>query len=320
MFEDAITFSLFGLNGYVYGLFVALGCLLAATALLYLCRKQEKDSLAAAWTMLLALVFGFVLARLVFVLLQPDYAPLLNIKNILDVTTGGFAMYGALFGAVLAALLGASLAKVGKPMMLDRLAVSIPAFLILARLGEGFTALGISRPLTTPFIINSFLALKDEYDAYLRTYLLEAFIALILLLVLWRHLKKGKKSGKTFTLFCLLYGVSQTLMESLRYDGHLRYSFIGVQQVLSAALFSLTLIYLAVRLLRNKKAGKLLPVLSLVLLPLILLGIVGIEFLIDRSQMGKLFSYALYLLALAVPAALGILMLRQEDELGQGID
>ena len=61
-------------------------------------------------------------------------------------------------------------------------------------------------------------------------------------------------------------------------------------------------------------------ILALISVPVVLLAIVGVEFLIDRSELGKLFSYALYLLALAVPAVLGMLMLNMEVQLGQGID
>lgn len=318
--SEALTIDFLGATVYVYGLSVMLGCLLFILTLCLRSGKNEKQALAAAYTGLFSLIFGFVLARLMYVLLQPDYAPFLSLKNILDVFSGGFAMYGALMGAVLAALLGARLAGADRAETLDRLAVAIPAFLIPARLGEGFTALGISRPLTTQWLSQSFLAFRDEYDAYLRTYLLEAAAALLLFCLLSRRAKKSGKHGTVFVMFCLLFGITQTLMESLRYDGHLRYSFIGVQQVLSAALFSLTLVFLAAKLLKNPEAGRALPVISLIAVPVILLAIVGIEFLIDRSRLGKLFSYALYLIALAVPAALGILMLRTEVRLGQETD
>lgn len=318
--QDARVITVLGIEVYLYGLFVALGALAFILLLAIKTRRDEKAFLAAGYTALLALIFGFVLSRLMFVFFQPDFAPLISFKNILDVRSGGFAMYGALAGAVLAALLGARLAKTSKASMLDHLALAIPAFLVFARLGEGFTALGISRPLTTPFISASFLAFVDEYDAYLRTYLLEATIALVMLFTLLRFSQKNRRRGLVFAAFCLFYGISQTLMESLRYDGHLRFSFVGVQQVLSAVLFALTLIALSIRLLKQSKTKKALPLIALISLPFILLAIIGIEFLIDRSQLGKLFSYALYILALALPAALGILMLRQEAQLGQSID
>jgi phosphatidylglycerol:prolipoprotein diacylglycerol transferase len=318
MYEDALAFPLFGTQIYAYGLAVMLGCWLGLGLLIFMSRRQPQEKKAAAYAGVLMIPLGFILARLMYCLLDPAFAPLLSVRNILDIRTGGYAMYGALIGAAAAVLIGARLAGVRTNRMLDLLSPALLAFLVPARLGEGFTALGISRPLTTDWLAGSFLAMQDDYDAYLRTYLLEALIAALLLFILLRFLSSKPKDGQTFMFFCLLYGITQTLMESLRYDGHLRYSFIGVQQVLSAALFSIALAVMAARLLKKTQGSHhLLPILSLALIPLILGAIIGVEFLVDRSELGKLFSYGLYVLVLSVPAALGLLMLKQEVHLGK---
>lgn len=318
--QDAASFSFLGLTIYNYGLCLLLGFALGVLALWFVSRGQPKERLAAAWTALLSLPLGLLCARVFWALLEPNFKPVLTFKNALDLSTGGMALFGALLGAVLAACLGARIARVKPLKALDQLAVAVFAFLIPARLGEGFTTLGVSRPLTTDLIINSFLARRDEYDAYLRTYLLEAAIALVILILLLRKVHQAQKTGTVFLTGCLLFGISQTLMESLRYDGHLRYSFIGVQQVLAATLFSVTLMVLAVRQLKNAQHARTLPLVTLVLVPLLLGAIVGVEFLIDRSQMGKLFSYGLYLLVLVVPLALGTTLLHREDHLGKTSD
>ena len=317
MYGDALAFPFFGTQVFAYGLMVMLGCWLGLWLLIAITRRQPQEYLAAAYAGVLMIPLGLILARLIYCLLDPAFAPLLNLKNILDLRAGGFAMYGALFGAATAALIGAKLAGLRANRMLDLLSPALLAFLVPARLGEGFTALGISRPLTTDWLAGSFLAMQDDYDAYLRTYLLEALIAAILLFILLRFLLRKPKEGQPFLLFCLLYGITQTLMESLRYDGHLRYSFIGVQQVFSAALFVFALTLMAVRLIKKRKSSRSLPILTLTLIPIVLGAIIGVEFLIDRSELGKLFSYGLYTLVLSIPAALGILMLKQEEHLGK---
>ena len=319
MHEDALSFPFLGSQVYAYGLLVMLGVLLALGLALFLTRKNSREQQAAALTALLALPLGLILARLMYVFLDPTFRPLMNISNILNITTGGLSMFGALIGAALAACIAARLTRVPAARMLDVTAAALLAFLIPARLGEGYTALGVSRPLTTQWLADSFLARQDDYDAYLRTYLLEAVIALILLVILLRFLHRKPRHGRAFAMACLLFGITQTLMESLRYDGHMRFSFIGVQQVLAVTLFCLVLIVLAIRLLKANQP-RLLAVLSLIAVPLSVAGGVGVEFLIDRSEMGKLISYALYLLVLAIPAALGILMLKQEERLGQSTD
>ena len=315
MYEDAVILPVPGARIYAYGLLLALGCWLAIILLWRLSSRHERLSQAAAFTSLLALPMGFALARAMYCLLDSAFQPILTLRNLLNVHTGGFAMYGALLGAALSALIGARLAGANKMRMLDLLSPALAAFLVPARLGEGFTTLGISRPLTTSWLADSFLASRDAYDSYLRTYLLEAATALILAVFLIRMLRRNVKEGLVFSSFCLLYGVTQTLMESLRYDGHLRFGFIGVQQVLSAALFGVTLIALSVRALR-RQGGKLLPVIALASLPLVLAALVGVEFLIDRSALGKLFSYGLYLPLLALPATLGMRLIKGEEGLG----
>lgn len=310
MYPDAMAFPFLGMEIYAYGLCLLAGVLLGLGTLYQLSRKRGLMP-AAVLSGFLSLPLGLLLSRLLYVAGDPIFSPYLSFTNFLNLRTGGFAMYGALSGAVLGALLSARLAGVKASRVLDMLAPALTAFLIPARLGEGFTILGISRPLTTPWIAGSFLARQDPYEAYLRTYLLEAILALVLLIILLLALKHRGRPGNVFLLACLLYGISQTLMESLRFDGHLRFSFVGVQQVLSAVLFSAALIVLAVRALKNP-GGKALPVMTLALLPLVIAGAIAVEFMIDRSPMGKLPAYGLYLLLLAIPAGLGMLLFRRE--------
>lgn len=314
MYEDALSFQFLGMQLYAYGLMLMLGCWLGLSLFVGLSGKDPQTRHTASLAGLLSLPLGLVLARLFYIFLNPGFGPLLTFKNSLALAAGGYAMFGALLGAVLALLLVSRWKQADLPYLLDRASIGLMAFLVPARLGEGFTSLGISRPLTSDVLKASFLARMDEYDAYLRTYLLEAAMALLILLVLLWVLKKNHRPGQVFLLACLLFGISQTLMESLRFDFHLRHSFVGVQQVLSVVLFSLTLIYLAIQRLKTPGAGRLLPILSLALLPPILGGILGVEFMVDRSQSGKLVSYGLYILVLMIPLFLGILLLSRRKE------
>lgn len=321
MYEDALAFPFLGTELYAYGLALMLGVWLGLAVLFALCRKRPELKAQAALTGALALPLGFVLARLLFCLGSPSFYSLMTLKNILDFRAGGFAMYGALAGAAASGLIAGRMLKSPAMPLLDRLTPALAAFLIPARLGEGFTLLGISRPLTTPWLAGSILAWQDKYDAYLRTYLIEALAALILLIILLRALSLPHRAGHVFLLGCLLYGVSQTLMESLRLDGHLRFGFVGVQQVLSAALFGSVLIALSLRALR--RGGKrALPALALAAIPLVVGGAIALEFMIDRSTAGKWAAYGLYLPLLAIPVILGILLLKRDQEvaLDQGTD
>lgn len=310
MQPQSVTAVIFGQTIYIYGLYLSAACLLAACLLLMSVKGEQRRN-AAALTCLLSPVLGLFMARLTYVVFEVNFAPFLSLQNAFNLRLGGLSMFGALTGAVLGAVLSAALSGVRCTEWLD--IITPPAFLFvaLARLGEQYTTLGISRPLVTGVLDNTFLAFTDTYNAYLRTYLLESMGAFILCIASIIYRKKNRRAGRTFLFGALLFGVSQTLFESLRFDAHIRFSFIGLHQVLSASLFSFVLIYLSVDRIRHH-AKKLLPVLTLVMIPLILGSIIGVEFMIDRSHINKWISYAIYIAVLAIPSALGLSMLEKE--------
>lgn len=308
MFFQVMSASAFGLNFYIYGLFIAAACLAAGILLLFSGRKSEVLKDAAALTCLLSPILALLFARAVYCLFDANFRQLASFAAALDLTIGGLSMFGALLGAVLGALLAAKWAKVKTFKWLDMLTPALFLFVAIARLGEGYTSLGISRPLITGVLDNTFLAFHDEYDAYLRTYYLESAMGFLLCGFSLRNLlKQDGHRGDVALTGALLFGLSQNLFESLRYDGHLRYSFVGLQQVLSVTLFTLALVIFAVRLLKQNKARGL-AIVSLCALPIVLAAILGIEFMIDRSQLSKWLSYGIYIVVLCIPLALGLVM------------
>ena len=312
MYTQAATFVILGQSVYIYGLFLSIACLLAGSLLLLKTRKTTpRQKNAAALTCLLSPMLGLFFARLVYVAAEVNFAPFLSFQNAVNLRLGGLSMYGALIGAVLGALISARLGGLKKAEWLDMITPSLFLFIAVARLGEQYTTLGISRPLVTGVLDKTFLAIRDDFDAYLRTYLLESMAAIILCATCFLYNKKQRRAGDVFLFGALLFGASQTLFESLRFDAHIRFSFIGLHQVLSAALFSGVMIFLAVRLIKQKSHQRL-AVLSLSLILPVLGAIIGIEFMIDRSQVNKWLSYAIYAAVLLIPCCLGLSMLKRE--------
>ena len=312
MYTQAATFVILGQSVYIYGLFLSVACLLAGSLLLLKTRKTtSRQKNAAALTCLLSPMLGLFFARLVYVAAEVNFAPFLSFQNAVNLRLGGLSMYGALFGAVLGAFISARLGGLKKAEWLDMITPSLFLFIAVARLGEQYTTLGISRPLVTGVLDHTFLAVRDEFDAYLRTYLLESAAALILCAACFLYNKKQRRAGDVFLFGALLFGASQTLFESLRFDAHIRFSFIGLHQVLSAALFSGVLIFLAIRLIKQKTHQRL-AIISLSLILPLLGAIIGIEFMIDRSQVNKWLSYAIYMSVLIIPCYLGLTMLKRE--------
>ncbi len=299
--EETLSFSLLGMTGFWYGVFIAWGAALFLRFFARYCRMEGLKSGTAALFSVLCLPLGLICSRILFCLLDFRFHGMFSLRALGMFWGGGFSMVGALLGAALAAWLTARIQKIPAPPVLDILMASLPFFLCAARMGEGFTELlGRSRPLDTAWLANSFLAQNDGYDTYLRTYLLEAVTAGILAIYFAARIQKKKTARGSLLLGMLLLGTTQTLFESLRFDSHMRYSFISMQQILFACMFAAALIVYAAR------CGKKQVIAAVAVCVLVTGGAVGLEFMIDRSSVSSVLLYAGYVLLLLLPAALGL--------------
>lgn len=238
-----MTFSVFGLTGYGYGLAAGAGALLYLGIVLLVTRKTRLDAEAALLFSALAIPLGLALSRLVFCLVNLDYfiQTIAQPVRMLYFWDGGYSMTGMLMGLVVAALLTARLKKLNFRAFLD--AVTVPAGLLVfaLRLAEGLTEeLGFGRQVEAGALSGSmpFLFVTEKMGAMelhrLAVYRYEAVFALLIFgAALWFYRSaKRRRDGDTAMLFFALYGAGQVLFESMRDDGHMVLGFIRVQQVL----------------------------------------------------------------------------------------
>ena len=309
MWEEAAKADILGVQVYAFGLYAALGMAAALIALGLLSKRAKLKQGTAPLTGTLAIVCGFIVSRLFFCLMDRNLGAPVPLNGVLLLTGGGYSMIGAIIGAAFGAVISAKLTRQSPQRLLDCLAPALLLFIACERLGEGLVEeFGISRPLVGDLLKGTILAVEGDYDWRLATYLLEAFTALILAVILLLDLKGGKRPGDTFVLFLILFGATQVIWESLRFDQHMHLSFVGLQQVMAMMLLAAGV---AVAALRHMKDKKRLAVCALVSLPLAVALGVGLEFAIDRTQMNRYLLYALFALVLAVPAFLGIRLRRE---------
>ncbi len=310
MWEDAVTTYFLGVKVYAFGLYAALGMALAMIALGMLLRRAKWPKGATALTGALAIACGFAVSRLFFCFMDQGLGGPVPPRGVLLVTGGGYSMMGALLGACIGAIAAAKIMKRPPAGLLDLLSPALLLFVACERLGEGHIAdFGISRPLVGDLLKGSFLAVEGDYDWALATYLLESFTALMLALVLLRDVnKKERRPGNTFLLFLLLFGATQVILESLRFDQHMHLSFVGLQQIIALLMLYAGLTVLSLRRMKEKRGT---AVAALALMPVIAGIGVGLEFAIDRTTVNRFLLYAVFILVIAVPAALG-LKLRKE--------
>lgn len=304
LWEDAAKVYSLGVEVYAFGLYAALGMAAGLIALWLLIRRGRMKPGTAPLTGVLAIVCGFVLSRLFFCALDRNLGAPVPLKGVFMITGGGYSMMGAILGAAIGAVLSAKITRQNPAKLLDYLAPALLLFIACERLGEGYIEdFGISRPLVGDLLKGTFLAVEGEYDWRLATYLIESFIALILAVVMICDLGRTRRAGDTFLLFMMLFGATQVIMESLRFDQHMHLSFVGLQQVIALLLLCGAVIALAIRRWNTHRP---LAILAVAVLPLVAGIGVGLEFAIDRTRMNRYLIYLLYALTLAVPVWLGL--------------
>ena len=301
---DAATMSM-----WLFGLMVALGAGISFGFFFFNARRNGLNAGTTPLTYFLGIPVSLLLSRLMFCLLDASYTSITDLKDFFRLNDGGYALFGVLIGMTLTAAFCALLLKQRPSETLDALCPSLFLFIFFERLGEGFIRdFGISRSLIYGTLKGTFLV-QTDLDSYLRTWIFEAVIALILFVVILRIAALDIRPGYVFLKACILYGATQVLMESLRYDSHLMFSFVGVQHVLSMVLLGIPVLILAKRALKIKKG---LAVTGFILMPVVVALLVFLEFQIDRTETNRYMLYGIYTLALAAPAVVGFLLAGNE--------
>ncbi len=284
-------FAIGSLPVRIYGLCLALGCLAALIWLFLRTRSLGKDRVLSF--ALLALLLGFLLARLGICLVSQGWY-LFRENFFFNFARGGFMLYGALAGVVLAArMIFRGPGETGR--MLD--AAAAPGMLLIAvcRFAEGIIGVGYGRnmedwfdpwgeftffPLENPEPLLRFpFGIPDYYgDYHFSIFLLEGLAALVFLMLLRR--KKAEAPGGIFLLGLILYAGAQTTLESLRADSLPKWGFVRVNQLLSAVVLVGVLLLCTLRL---RKSGRPFPLGAWCGVPACMGVILAMEFALEKK-------------------------------------
>ena len=191
-----------------------------------------------------ALVAGIVLARFFHWYCRADsYADFTTAMT--DYTSGGYALMGVFLGCFLAALLSRILfLQRDLPEMLDCMAIAGCAGIAVGRMASLFNASARGNVVSfenLPFAYPVTNAVSGAVEYRLATFMIQAMVALALFLILSIFYLRGNskqklRSGDTALIFVLIYGASQVVLDSTRYDSLFFRSngFVSVVQVLGA--------------------------------------------------------------------------------------
>ena len=317
MWEEAPKTEIFGVQVYTFGLYCAIGALCALAAVCILCRAGKLKNGTGTLLTFLSILCGGICSRLVYCLLSGIGVDMIPLRYWADITTGGWSLFGLIFGVFAGAWICSVITGEKRGDLLDAVSCAMPLFMAAERFGEKmFDLFDISRALPeTGFPKNTFLTVTDPYYSevsYLATYLVAAMACILLFLILVFYLTRVRQSGNLWILFMILCGAGGILLESLRYDHYLEYSFVCFQQVLAAVLLFWGVILAAIR---NRNENKAIKISAFVSLPLAVGVCIAIEFALDRTDWSHYLLYIVMTAVLAVPASLGILLLGKQEKL-----
>ena len=180
-----------------------------------------------------------------------------------DYTSGGYALMGVFLGCFLAACLLRLIRLVRSlPEMLDAMAISGCAGIAVGRLASLFNSSDRGQVLANlkslPFAYPVTNAVSGAVEYRLATFMLQSLVALLLFVGLAlfyiRGNKRGNlKNGDVSLIFLLIYGASQVVLDSTRYDSLFFRSngFVSVVQVLGALGMGLAIFAFSKRMVKN---------------------------------------------------------------------
>ena len=316
MWEEAPRIELFGIQIYTFGFYCAIGVLCATAAILILCRAEKLRKGTGLLLSCICMLTGLISSRLVFCLFSIIISGGIPFHAWFNLTTGGWSLFGMIFGTFAGALICSRITGEKCVILLDITSCALPMMIAAERYGEHFfEGFNISRQLEPGhFPDGTFLAVRDPYYedvSFMATHLLAAAACIVLFIVLVVFLTSDKRlSGDLWVLFMILAGAFGIILESMRYDNYLEYSFVRIQQVMAAVLLVWGVILAGIR---NAEKRKNLFRTAWISLPVSIALCGGIEFALDRMNVSHYILYAVMFAVLAVPVTLGIILIRKRE-------
>ncbi|MGK8445662.1 prolipoprotein diacylglyceryl transferase [Staphylococcus aureus] len=241
---DPVAFNLGPLSVRWYGIIIAVGILLgyfvAQRALVK--AGLHKDTLVDI--IFYSALFGFIAARIYFVIFQwPYYAE--NPGEIIKIWHGGIAIHGGLIGGFIAGVIVCKVKNLNPFQIGDIVAPSIILAQGIGRWGNfmnheahGDVSRAFLEQLHLPNFIIENMYINGQY--YHPTFLYESIwdVAGFIILV---NIRKHLKLGETFFLYLTWYSIGRFFIEGLRTDSLMLTSNIRVAQLVSILLILISI-------------------------------------------------------------------------------
>ncbi len=242
--DSRVAFSLFGKDIYWYGIIIAAALIVGVVLGVREAKRKGFRSEMVLDFMLLAIPIGIICGRLYYVIFEwENYAG--NLLKIIAIWEGGMAIYGAVIGGVIAALIFKAWRRINIGDMLDIAAPGLIIAQAIGRWGNYVNQEAHGGLITDPSWQWFPAGVNINGEWFQATFFYESMWNVLVFIALMAVRKRIKVRGGVFALYVALYGLGRFWIEALRTDS-LMINEIRVSQLLSAVLFVLGLAYIIV--------------------------------------------------------------------------
>ncbi|MBQ7901886.1 MAG: prolipoprotein diacylglyceryl transferase [Clostridia bacterium] len=227
---DRVAFYIGGAPVYWYGIIIGIGVLLGSWAASAVAQKKQLPKDTVLDVVLFGLPVSVICARLYYVIFEWEYYSR-NLSDVFNIRNGGIAIYGAIIGGFITALVYCKVKKVNFPKLLDCASFGLLIGQIIGRWGNFTNQEAFGGNTTLPWAMTGSeiaeklermeqqgVAVSSKLPVH-PTFLYESLWNIAVLAVIWFVFrKKHKFDGMEFCTYIALYGLGRFWIEGLRTD------------------------------------------------------------------------------------------------------
>ena len=251
---DPIAFELGPISVHLYGIIIAAGILLGYFIAQESVKRIGFDKDILIDIIFWSAIFGFIVARIYFVIFQwPYYAQ--HPIEIPMIWYGGIAIHGGLIGGFITGIIVCRQKNINPFQIGDVIAPSLILGQGIGRWGNFMNHEAHGGPVSKSFLENMHIPdfiINNMYidgQYYHPTFLYESIwdiLGFVILISLRKHLR----IGDTFALYLIWYSIGRFFVEGLRTDSLMLTSDIRVAQLMSVVLIVAGIVLMIIRRVR----------------------------------------------------------------------
>lgn len=251
---DPIAFELGPISVHWYGIIIAAGILLGYFIAQESVKRIGFDKDILIDIIFWSAIFGFIVARIYFVIFQwPYYAQ--HPIEIPMIWYGGIAIHGGLIGGFITGIIVCRQKNINPFQIGDVIAPSLILGQGIGRWGNFMNHEAHGGPVSKSFLENMHIPdfiINNMYidgQYYHPTFLYESIwdiLGFVILITLRKHLR----IGDTFALYLIWYSIGRFFVEGLRTDSLMLTSDIRVAQLMSVVLIVAGIVLMIIRRVR----------------------------------------------------------------------